>query len=596
MNSDHRRSRSISLDRAASSFGNRLRSVKKGSIATAILFVMVFTIALWSEINDRSGNLPAAVQFKPGDETGLVLAPEQNAPDHGVPAVAHTKQDEVAESSFEQTLSMPAASDQSVEQFPDAADMKFENVQASPESSVTKQPLEPVGDLAISGRVLDRSGSPVEGITVVARAYHLFDRDTGRSIPVHDYQRETTSGYNGSYAFERLVDGEYHLSTLATDVYPRVQISVRAGVDFADIILTGQLDLRIHGVVTTADGEPLAGVVVSPVVQESPEVISGKDGSYAFRVKLRDIVSNLTVRASKAGFENREMRLKIPVSNANQLELDIVMQTDKEAGLADVRGFVHGNGNQAVPNQSLNLSSSKERQSYQAVTDAQGRFQMEGVQPGDDYMLSINAPSIYKDYFRRDIRIPQGRVTLDVELETQDTGNLSGRMVNLFGTPVSNFSMVLKRKETSFYNQRVFGDGSGSFEVENAPAGELLLRTESTPYHTVDGIVLPAGGSLNIPVVLDWGYDEIQGKVVNEEGYPVAVPSISLTWSHDQDGLRSTSRRTTAADVEGNFHFTRLGPGIHRLTISVAGYKPVTVNHDVTLQGSLLEVRLATGD
>ncbi|MDX1345250.1 MAG: carboxypeptidase-like regulatory domain-containing protein [Sedimenticolaceae bacterium] len=470
--------------------------------------------------------------------------------------------------------------------------MKSEIAQASPESSATKQPLEPVGDLAISGRVLDRSGSPVEGITVIARAYHLFDPDSGRSVPARDYQRETTSGYNGAYAFERLVDGEYRLSTVATEIHPPVQILVRAGVDFADLILTGQLELRVYGVVTTADGEPLAGVSISPVVHEAPVVLSGKDGRYDLRVELRDIVTSLTLRVSKAGFENQQLGLKFSPTDAKELELDIVMQTGEQAGLADVRGVVRGPDGEAVSNQRVNLSSANERKSYQAVTDLQGRFEMGGVLPGDDYMLSINAQSVYQDYFQRNIKILPSGVTLNIELETQDTGTLSGRMVNLFGIPVANFSMVLKTKETSFYNQRVVGDGSGSFEVENAPAGELLLRTESTPYYTVAGIRLPAGGSLNIPVVLDWGYDEIRGKVVDQDGYPVAVPNINLGWSHQQDGLVSTSRRTTAADEEGIFHFTQLGPGVHRLTISVGGYKPVTVNHDVALQGSLLEVEL----
>ena len=32
------------------------------------------------------------------------------------------------------------------------------------------------------------------------------------------------------------------------------------------------------------------------------------------------------------------------------------------------------------------------------------------------------------------------------------------------------------------------------------------------------------------------------------------------------------------------------------LSISVAGYKPVTVNHDVALQGSLLEVTLVASE
>lgn len=596
MNSVRKNLRSGALKRATSS-GRQSGSINKGLIATFLLFLLVFVITLWFEINDRSDRIPASVQFKLDSDPGLTITPEQSAPAPGIPAAAHSRQDNDDEQTkTEETQPDPAISAQTVEEIRDPDLAKPETTLATPESLEKNETAGPVGDLAISGRVLERSGTPVEGITVVARAYHLFDRDSGRTLPARNHQHETRSGYNGAYAFERLLDGEYHLSTVATDVYPRVQILVRAGVDFADLILTGQLELRVHGVVTTADDKPLAGVRVSPVVQDAPAVTTGKDGSYEFRVTLRDIVSTLTVRASKTGFDSRELRLEIARHDADAIELDIVMQTDEEAGLATVRGFVRGSGNEAVPNLGIRLSSVKERKSYQAVTEEQGRFEMRGVHPGDDYMLSINAPSIYKDYFRRNIRIPQSGVTLDIELEAQDAGTLRGQMVNLYGTPVSNFSMVLKMKETSFYSQRVFGDGSGYFEVETAPAGELLLRTESTPYHTVDGIKLSSGGSLSIPVVLDWGYDEIRGRVMDASRQPVAVPGISLTWSHEQNGLRSTSRRTTAADKEGNFHFTQLGPGVHRLSITVAGYKPVTVNHDVALQGSLLEVELSPED
>jgi hypothetical protein len=80
--------------------------------------------------------------------------------------------------------------------------------------------------------------------------------------------------------------------------------------------------------------------------------------------------------------------------------------------------------------------------------------------------------------------------------------------------------------------------------------------------------------------------------VVNDQGYPVAVSNISLTWSHDQGGIRSTSRRTTSADDQGNFRFTQLGPGRHRLSINAKEYKAVSLYHDVAQQGSELEVKL----
>ena len=105
---------------------------------------------------------------------------------------------------------------------------------------------------------------------------------------------------------------------------------------------------------------------------------------------------------------------------------------------------------------------------------------------------------------------------------------------------------------------------------------------------------MAAGAGLQIPVLLDWGYDTLYGRILNAEGYPVAASNIVLIWSHEQNGKRSLSRRNTVADEPGTFRFSRLGPGNHRLEIKVNGYKPVVPEHDVALQGSGLVVQLET--
>jgi len=73
---------------------------------------------------------------------------------------------------------------------------------------------------------------------------------------------------------------------------------------------------------------------------------------------------------------------------------------------------------------------------------------------------------------------------------------------------------------------------------------------------------------------------------------PVAVPNISLTWSHKQHGVSSSSRRTTAADEQGVFSFSGLGPGRHTIAINAPGYKPVRLQHDADMHGFEVVVRL----
>ena len=452
---------------------------------------------------------------------------------------------------------------------------------------------EPLGDLAISGRVLTRKGAPVAGIQVTATATHLFEEGRRKAIPRGASKRQATTAYDGAYVFEDLANGEYQISTVATERYARAYLQVRAGVNFADLVVTGHQDVRVQGIVTTSSGEPLARVKLRANVVNAREITSNKDGRYVLDIKVPDNATTLLVRASREGYQDRELQVAAGQSDdANVRELNIVMEPESGNELAEVAGTVKGPDGDPVANQRIQFSSAKQRQNYGATTKSDGTFAIRSVEPGDDYRVSINAADAYQDYFQTDIRVPEKGLTLNIQLLDRDTGVLRGQMVNVFGNAVADFSLVLQTKATSYYSQQVIGDGSGNFVVEKAPAGELRLKTKSSPYYTVDGIRLEPGAEQQVTVVLDWGYDEIQGRVVNEDGQPVAVPNISLTWVYEQNGLRTTARRTAAADEQGSFRFTQLGPGDHRLTINAAGYQPVNINHDVAMQGSDLVVEL----
>jgi protocatechuate 3,4-dioxygenase beta subunit len=561
-----------------------MRLMNRNVLIAILVFLVAYAVGLWFKFNDQQGIMTTVVRGDAGEGTHELSGPVIAAPEPDVPQKATPALDAIEPGLQEVEHPEPADLPQPVNKITSGVYEQTDEWSDTPEEAVVTEPL---GHLAISGRVLNRAGSPVPGIRVIAKASYLFDSDKGELTPVYKYQLEATSGYDGIYAFERLADGEYRISTEATEQYFQAQISVRAGVDFVDLILAGQRELRVHGLVSTAGGEPLAGVAVTPVMQSAPMVSSSKEGRYAFEMKLKDTAQNLVVRASKKGYKGKEVRLDTSQPDAgDNLELNIVMEPDDDGALAEVRGRVTGPEGDPVAGQRIGLLSAKARQNYRATTDADGRFVIRRVVPGDDYMLSINTVAAYKDYFQKTLKITKNGLTLNVELEALDVGTLSGQIQNVYGAPIPNFMLVLQTKETSYYNQRVMGDAAGNFTVEKAPAGELRLKTKSTPYYTIEGILLNAGAELQVPVILDWGYDEIQGRVVNEQGYPVAVTNVSLTWLHEQNGIRSSSRRTTSSDEQGDFRFTQLGPGRHRLTINATGYKPVDLDHDVALHGS----------
>jgi len=563
-------------------------SIDKTLLAGVSLFVVSLAFFLWlryEQATDSSHReLPAIA-----DETVSVSDPD---PRGEPPSPSSNKKVERSNNIAPQSASgreaLPDATSQARinEPAPVSDPVQGESEQAAYE--------EPLGNLAISGRVLTRSGSPAAGIEVTATATHLFEQGRRKAIPRGARTRQATSAYDGAYTFEDLANGEYQVATVATDRYTRALLQVRAGVDFADLIVTGHQDVRVQGLVATSSGEPLARVKVRASVADAREVMTNKDGRYGFDVKLPDNATAVLVRASRDGYQDKDVQLATNQSaDTNVLELNIVMEPEADTELADVTGSVKGPDREPVTGQRIQLSSAKVRKSYQSVSDTDGTFAFGGVEPGDDYMVSINASDAYQDYFQRDIEVPEQGLTLNIELADRDTGVLRGQMVNLFGTAVADFSLVLQTTATSYENQQVIGDASGNFVVEKAPAGELRLRTKSNPYYSVEGIRLEPDAELQVTVVLDWGYDEIQGRVLNEDGHPVAVPNINLTWAHQQNGIRTTARRTAAADEHGNFRFTQLGPGNHRLNINAAGYQPVSLIHDVALQGSDLVVELA---
>ena len=108
--------------------------------------------------------------------------------------------------------------------------------------------------------------------------------------------------------------------------------------------------------------------------------------------------------------------------------------------------------------------------------------------------------------------------------------------------------------------------------------GDAVFSTNSYPMFSVQGIqVLPERGE-PIIVILDTGPHVLQGRVINSMGEPVAAASVILTWTFSENGVQSSSSsRKTSSGQNGNFVFTGLGPGLHRLQVSEAQFNKAAV-------------------
>jgi len=434
----------------------------------------------------------------------------------------------------------------------------------------------------LSGRVLDNAGTGLAGITLIATPERLAGQRNADDTKLRFW---TVTDSLGRYLLEGLPDGEYSIRSRAEGAYPSVRISARAGVDYADLVLQPKLALVAEGRVTGADGEPLGGVTVLPLLPGQPSVLTGDDGRFSLPLRLQPTAGAYTLRFQLPGFHEQTSRFALGQDD----DLRVVLQPVQ--AWTSVKGRLRSDSGEALAGRTLQLRPPSAQRSYTAVTDDEGRYEFPVVESPADYRLSVSGGAGHKD-LQQAVRVTARMGDLDLVAESYDYGTVSGQLVNLDGEPVPGFELVLRNSASRQPNALVSTNEDGNFEVAAAPAGQLVVASQSTPAILVEGLALRPGDRLHLPLVLDWGQHELRGRVVDERGNPVPASRILLQWSHQADGLTTRTTRRTAADTQGEFAFSQLGPGPHALQIDAAGHPTVVVNHDVSRQGYDLTVRL----
>jgi hypothetical protein len=444
-------------------------------------------------------------------------------------------------------------------------------------------------NLWISGRVLNEVGEPLAGIGVIARALRLFQLDEGSVIPPSLREQYTWSGANGTYRFDQLADGEYLVGTAATDQGSTAQITVRAGVDFADLVVAQRV---LYGVIRSTGGEPLGGVRARPLISGAQPKLSNEDGGYELRLTLPGTSRKVFIRFEREGYHTQQLEIgEADWSGGVSLPRDVAMEPVE--ALAVVTGNVQNVYGQPVAGESVHLYSPDRKKSYQAVTDQEGEFTIPRVQAAESYQFWMKPKGPYRDYITEEFQVTGEGLRLEVALEPLDLGSrLSGQMVDADGNPIPYFTLLLRSQDAWHKTRQVTGDGQGAFFAEGVPEGELVFETRSMPRFTVRGVHLGQSTEKHVQVVLDWGPFELEGVVVDRDDNPVSAPDVLLSWTHDHNGTRSSSSRKTASDTNGHFLFTGLGPGRHTLRVNASGFKSTWLYPEVGYEANALVVRL----
>ena len=435
----------------------------------------------------------------------------------------------------------------------------------------------------IGGLVQDEDGNPQSRIEVLAERIDNSDGAAAVVDLAFENVQSIFSDFYGAFLFSNLKDGEYRVRLAPTAGIAPAQTTARAGTLNVNLVLVVLLDVRVFGTVNSSDGEPIEDVhiIAGPTTRSAS---SGSRGAYELDIKWQGNNVVHTIIFQHEDF--RPQRMRINPADLDDLtgdfRLDVTMEPLKR--LTTVTGSLTDTKGNPVGGKILTILTPQMRTMYRAQSYESGGFLFEEVEPGNDYRLSIRPGSGYKNKDISPLVVPAGGLRLDVVLELTEQGVLSGWMIDLNGQPVPGFSLTLHSTNATGQSVSVVSDQQGFFYVEGFPVGGALLRSNSYPLLTVQGIRVPAEPEEPVTVILDTGRHVLQGRVIDGFGESVAASRISLDWVLGDNGLRSSSTRQTATDQNGNFFFTGLGPGMHTLQVSAAGFStavhPIKVGID----------------
>ncbi len=443
----------------------------------------------------------------------------------------------------------------------------------------------------IGGLVQDEDGNPVSYVEVLAERLDDFNGTPGVVDLELENAQSVFSDFSGAFLFENLEDGEYQVRLAPVEGIAPAQSRVRAGALNVNLVLVELRDVGIYGTVSSTDGVPIKNVqiVADPTIRSTR---SGSKGEYELDINWQGKNVVYTVLFQHEGF--RQHRLRIDPDDLDDLTGDFQLNVSMEPlnRLTTVAGRLTDTNGIPLGGQRLDIVTYQLRTWYRSESDAHGNFLFEGVEPGKDHQLRIRPDSRYKNKDINPLVVPEGGLNLDIVLEMIDEGELSGRMIDLDGHPVPGFSLTLRSTIAATHSVNVVSDQQGFFSVEDFPAGGALFRTNSDPVLMVQGIRVSPEPAESVTVVLDTGRHVLQGWVLDRFDAPVAASSITLDWAVRENGLRNSSTRKTLTDQNGNFVFTGLGPGLHSMQVSAAGYNTAALNIDVGIDPMEIVIEL----
>ncbi len=399
----------------------------------------------------------------------------------------------------------------------------------------------------------------------------------------------STTDEDGTFVFPAAAPGEYELRVTHAEYASRPPVQVEVPVDESDFDL-GDLTLvagaTIHGVVTGAEGEPVAGATIQARGQNRADPSAPRtartDSDGHFRLDgLSAELADIGVRAP--GYPLL-VRAGVRTDNAEPVLIEL------KPG-ASVTGRVLDNGGNGVAGIPVRLRIKRDYRAGgglrlwgsqdtfpRALTGAEGRFRFNSLVPGT---WSAEARKGTEGAKLDGIELTPG-AQRDIELLLRARDRLTVIVTTNVGEPVANAQITIESPGERLPSGYGWTDGSGQSITDITP-GAATIKVSHEKLRDASRKVELEPGENEARFELRPGA-EIRGTVRSYDGAPLALATVAAETEYEFDA--ESHRTNTVSDQNGAFRITGLEPRRYIVTARSPGYadggpdEPIEIDDD----------------
>jgi protocatechuate 3,4-dioxygenase beta subunit len=444
--------------------------------------------------------------------------------------------------------------------------------------------------LAVTGRVLDKDGKPLSGVSITSSeseggpmaGMRRMVRVAGMRDRRDDQVRTASDGTFTVHLKEGAYDFSFKREGFAVKEVRAVQVNrtskpldvtLDPGASVAGKVLRG--GAGVEGVDVMVMGE--SGFQTATTMPDGSFRIDDlTPGPSMINVNKRD---DFIQQVRPVTVPNENLVIDLPAGG--RISGRVIDKSNKQpiiqfdAGISNSRSG--GGMSIMMPPQMKSFSSDD------------GSFVLENIPPGPVTVVA-NAPG-YASGRVAGLNLEDGKALTDIEVALETGVHLSGRVTGPDGSPLGGVSVRLDTgtaggarvmRIATGPDSSAVTDPNGEYSFDSLESGDKTFIFSKSGYVSATRTATLSGTDTRLDAQLGAGM-HLSGTVITDGGVP--VPDASVRTSSASD---STFGRSTAADANGNFQFDGLAPGHYSFSASKSG---LTDGHltdvDITTAGNL---------